>query len=94
MNNAILTTTKSYLDENNISTKLCYRLLSRSTPIGTVYDIACKRIAQNSEQSEIYTGVTQNHSTALKIFNILSDNLVAPEHLICIIDEMYAAFPQ
>ncbi len=92
MQNTILNTTKSYIDENNIRKKLNYSLLSRSTSIGTVYDIACKRIAQSTEQCQIYKGVTQNYSTAVKIFSIISRNLVSPEHLICIIDDLYENF--
>lgn len=59
---------------------LCYEyvLIERDN----VFDIVCTDITHG--EAEVYTGVTDNRATALKILDILFENKVSPLHLDCI----------
>ena len=65
---------------------LCYEyvLIERDN----VFDIICTDITHG--ETEVYTGVTDNRATALKILDILFENKVSPLHLDCIIDGILA----
>ena len=51
-----------------------------------VYNILC--ISVNDGTGKIYRGVSEDESTALRVFDIVYNNGVAPEHLDCIIDDI------
>lgn len=87
MNTVILTTTKNYFDEKEKVKQLEYILTSRNTAIGTVYDITCRRAG--TKISKTYDGFTDKYDRAVMIFKLLAANLVAPEHIIDVIDDMY-----
>lgn len=87
MNNVISTAAKNYFDEGGNAKQLEYILTSRSTAIGTVYDITCRRA--DTQVGKTYDGFTDKHDRAVMIFKLLVANLVAPEHIIDVIDDMY-----
>ena len=88
MQTIILDIVKTYTDENETDQHIEYILINRNTSIGNVFDISCTRLNDVQTNTEIYDGVTQSREIAIDIFNMLVNNLVAPEHLIDIIDDL------
>ncbi|GEM_PF-3169936 len=85
----ILTETKAYSNVSGCLVQIKYSLFSRRAIKlnSTVYDICCERLLP-CKGLEILKGITDNYIIAEKIFRIISQNIVTPEHLADVIDDL------
>lgn len=70
------------IDESGKAVHYEYKLIEHNG----IYNIVC--INNSSFTEEVYTGVSDDKEVAVKVFNLICKESVAPEHLNCIIDDI------